>query len=139
MTQIIGETTSYLEKAKELCQAILDDTKLRLIFTGVDAFMEDDVAKAAYSSMQAKAEELHTKQNAGLELTAGEVDAYNKLREKVLSNPVARAFVDAQEEMHSVQATVNGWMSMTFELGRMPTDDDFDQHGSSCGSGCGCH
>lgn len=139
MTQTIGETTSYLDQAKELCQAILDDPRLRHIFTGVDSFMEDDAAKAAYSSMQAKAGELHHKQNAGLELTAGEIDSYNKLRDKVLSNPVARAFVDAQEEMQSVQATVNGWLSMTFELGRMPTDDDFDQHGSSCGTGCGCH
>jgi len=138
MTQIIGETTGYLDKTKELCQAILEDPKLRLIFTGVDAFMEDDAAKAAYTSMQGKAEELHARQNAGLELTAGEIDSYNKLRDRVLSNPIARAFVDAQEEMHSVRATVNGWLGMTFELGRMPRDEDFDQEGS-CGSGCGCH
>ena len=78
------------------------------------------------------------KQSAGLELTAGEVDDYNKVRDEVFENPVAKAFVDAQEEMHSVQATVNGWLSMTFELGRMPTDEDFDSH-SSCGTGCGCH
>ncbi len=137
-TVIIGEKTSYLDKAKELCHAILDDEKLKHVFNNIDAFMENEAAKELYSSMQAKAEELHMKQSAGLELTAGEVDDYNKVRDEVFENPVAKAFVDAQEEMHSVQATVNGWLSMTFELGRMPTDEDFDSH-SSCGTGCGCH
>ena len=141
MTQIIGETVSYLDKAKELCQSVLDDPKLNALFGDIDAFMENDDAKALYSSMQAKAEELHQKQHAGMDLTAGEIEEYNKLRDKVFESPVAKKFIDAQEEMHSVQATVNGWLSMTFELGRMPTDEDFEAHASSscCSSGgCGC-
>lgn len=139
MTQIIGEQVSYLDKAKELCQSVLDDSKLQSAFRSIDAFMENDSAKGIYSAMQAKAEELHTKQSAGFDLTAGEIEEYNKLRDQVFENPVAKAFIDAQEEMHSVQATVNGWLSMTFELGRMPTDEDFDQHSSCCNTGgCGC-
>ena len=141
MTQIIGEQVSYLDKAKELCQAMLDDSKLQSAFKSIDAFMENDGAKEIYAAMQAKAEELHQKQHAGLELSAGEIEEYNKLRDKVVENSTAKDFIDAQEEMHSVQATVNGWLSLTFELGRMPTDADFEEHNSGCCSsgGCGCN
>lgn len=140
MTQIIGEQVSYLDKAKELCQAVLDDSKLQSAFKNIDAFMDDDQAKEIYAAMQAKAEELHQKQHAGLELSAGEIEEYNKLRDQVMDNSKAKDFIEAQEEMHSVQATVNGWLSMTFELGRMPTDEDFEAHDSGCCNtgGCGC-
>ncbi len=47
--------------------------------------------------MQQKGEELQAKQQAGMELTAGEVEEFNKLREGVESNKEARAFLEAQE------------------------------------------
>ena len=136
MTMIIGEnsatTASYKDSAKALCQSLLDDPELKDVFGAIDAFMADDAAKEAFTAMQNKAETLQMKQQSGLELSAGEVEDYNKTRDAMLDNEVAKAFVDAQERINSVHQTVGSWMSMVFEFGRMPTEEELKGH---CGSG----
>ena len=136
MSIIIGETpaadTDYKETAKDLCRALLEDARLKGVFEAIDAFMENDEAKGLFSEMQTKGEELQTKQQAGLELTAGEVEEYNKLREKMLDDPAAKAFVEAQESIQSVHQTIGSWVSLVFENGRMPTEEEFAGH---CGPG----
>ncbi len=136
MSIIIGESPSagndYKETAKDLCKALLEDEKLKGVFTSIDAFMENDVSKELFSQMQTKGEELQTKQQAGIELTAGEVEEYNKLREKMLDDPAAKAFVEAQESIQSVHQTIGSWVSLVFENGRMPTEEEFEGH---CGPG----
>ena len=135
MTYIIGETATYEDKTKELCEAILEDPKLKAAFSDIEAFLENDIAKDAFSSMQQKGEELQTKQQGGIELTAGEVEEFNKMRETVEGNKEASAFLAAQEAMHAAQTSVNTWIGMTMELGRMPTEEDFKASGESCGTG----
>jgi cell fate (sporulation/competence/biofilm development) regulator YlbF (YheA/YmcA/DUF963 family) len=133
---IIGEnaasTANYKDAAKQLCQALLDDPSLKAVFGAIDAFMEDDSAKGAFTEMQNKAEVLQMKQQSGQELTAGEVEEYNKVRDAMLENDKAKAFVEAQEKINSVHQTVGSWMSMAFEFGRMPTEEEFEGH---CGAG----
>ena len=103
MTYIIGETATYEDKTKELCEALLEDPKLKSAFADIEKFLGDDVAKEAFSSMQEKGQELQAKQQAGIELTAGEVEEFNKLREGVEANESASGFLSAQEEMlHSL-------------------------------------
>ena len=137
MTMIIGETTSndadYKTKVKELCQTILDDPTLKEVFDGIDKFMEDDDAKELFTKMQSTAESLQMKQQAGLELTAGELEEYNKARDKMMENQVATAFVAAQNSIQKVHETIGKAVSMVFENGRVPTDEEFESH--CCGSG----
>jgi hypothetical protein len=54
-----------------------------------------------------------------------------------LNNPVARGFLDAQEELQQVQQSVHKYIKKTLELGRMPAEEDLAE--GSCGHGCGCH
>ncbi len=134
-----GETATvanYKETAKELCQALLDDPELAGVFGAIDKFMEDEAAKELFTEMQSKGENLQMKQQAGLELTAGEVEEYNKARDTMLENPAAKAFVEAQEKIQDVHQTLGSWVSLVFELGRMPDEEEFEGH---CGPGCGCH
>ncbi|MFT4546316.1 MAG: cell fate (sporulation/competence/biofilm development) regulator YlbF (YheA/YmcA/DUF963 family) [Verrucomicrobiales bacterium] len=135
MTYIIGETATYEDKTKELCEAILEDPKLKAAFTDIESFLENETAKEAFSSMQEKGQALQAKQQAGIELTAGEVEEFNKIREGVEGNKEASAFMEAQELMHQVQTSVNSWIGMTMELGRVPTEEDFKASGESCGTG----
>lgn len=140
MSLIIGETpagtANYKESAKELCQAMLDDPELKDVFAAVDAFMSNDEAKELFSGLQTMGEALQNKQQGGLELTAGEVEEYNKARDAMLDNPVAKAFVDGQDKIQSVHQTIGSWVSLVFELGRMPNEEEL---AGSCGPGCGCH
>jgi len=136
MSIIIGEspstTASYKESTKDLCQALLDDPSLKEVYGAIDTFMEDDVAKGLFTEMQNKGEALNMKQQNGLELTAGEIEEYNKIKEAMLGNTVAKAFVDAQEKISSVHQTIGGWVSLVFEFGRLPTEEEFEGH---CGPG----
>ena len=119
MSIIIGESSSteanYKAKAKELCQSLLEDPNLKEVFESIDKFMEDDESKELFSEMQTKGESLQMKQQSGLELTAGEVEEYNKIRDKMLENETANAFVKAQESIQSIHQTLGSWVSLVFE------------------------
>jgi cell fate (sporulation/competence/biofilm development) regulator YlbF (YheA/YmcA/DUF963 family) len=136
METMIEETT-VLRKTKELCQAILEEPNMRSIRQRIDAFMGDEKARGQYDSVLSKGQELQQKQQMAQQLSGEEIDGFEKQREALLSNPVARGFLDAQEELHQVQETIHTYVNKTLELGRIPTADDLG--GGSCGSGCGCH
>ena len=128
--------TAVLNKTKELCQVILDEPNMRGIRQRVDAFMNDDQAQALYDGLVAKSQALQQKQELSIQPTGEEMADFEQHRTALFSNPVARGFLDAQEEMHNVQETVHRYVVKTLELGRLPTDEEMN-HGS-CGHGCGC-
>jgi cell fate (sporulation/competence/biofilm development) regulator YlbF (YheA/YmcA/DUF963 family) len=131
------EETSVLQKTKELCQAILDQPNMGSIRQRIDAFMADEKTRAQYDNLVAKGQTLHEKEHNSIQLTREEVGDFEKQREAVFNNPVARGFLDAQEELHNVQETIHQYVNKTLELGRMPTEEDLS--GGGCGHGCGCH
>ena len=126
-----------LEKTRELCQTILDHGDFQEVRRNIDAFMADEKARDEYEALMEKGESLNHKQQQGASLSADEIADFESHRERVLNNPVSRAFLDAQQEMHKVQESVSKYVSKTFELGRLPTDEDLS--GGGCGEGCGCH
>jgi len=125
------------QKTRELCQAIVDQPEFHEMRRQIEAFMGDEAAKTQYQTVIEKGEMLQHKQQMGAPLSNDEIVAFEKDRDALVSNPVARGFLDAQQQMHKVQESVGQYLSKTFELGRMPTEEDIN--GGSCGSGCGCH
>lgn len=131
------EETPILQKTRELCQTILDQPEFQSIRRQIDSFLSDEEAKMQYQLVMEKGEALQQKQQASLPLTNEEVAEFEQQREALVNNPVARGFLDAQQEMHKMQESVGQFVSKTFELGRLPSPEDFSE--GSCGSGCGCH
>jgi cell fate (sporulation/competence/biofilm development) regulator YlbF (YheA/YmcA/DUF963 family) len=103
----------------------------------VDAFMADASARAQYDGLISKGQALEQKQQAAEPLSGEEIADFQQHRDELMKNPVARGFLDAQEELHEVQKSVHTYVSKTLELGRMPTEEDLG--GCGCGSSCGCH
>ena len=103
----------------------------------IETFVADEKARAQYEDLMAKGQALEQKQKRSQQLTGDEISQFEKQREALLSNPVARGFLEAQEEMHHVHQEINQYVSKTLELGRMPTEADFESEGG-CGDGCGC-
>jgi cell fate (sporulation/competence/biofilm development) regulator YlbF (YheA/YmcA/DUF963 family) len=130
------EETPVIQKAKELCQTILDQPNMQSIRQRIDSFMANDAAKAQYDAVMTRGQALQQKQESSIPLASEEIDAFEKQRDALMNNPVARGFFDAQEELHEVQESVTKLVNKTLELGRMPTEDDL---GGGCGHGCGCH
>jgi cell fate (sporulation/competence/biofilm development) regulator YlbF (YheA/YmcA/DUF963 family) len=133
--QTIEEST-ITQKTKELCQAILDQPEVRTARERIDTFVADDNARAQYENLMSKGQELQKKQQQSETLSNDEISAFEKDRESLLNNPVARGFLDAQQELHSVHESINQLVSKTLELGRLPTEEELESGG--CGDGCGC-
>jgi cell fate (sporulation/competence/biofilm development) regulator YlbF (YheA/YmcA/DUF963 family) len=110
---------------------------MRAIRQRIDAFNDDDKTRSQYDGLVAKGQALQQKQQMSLPLSNEEISDFEKTRDHVLTNPVARDFLDAQEQLHNVQESIQQYVSKTLELGRMPTEEDMG--GGGCGSGCGCH
>ena len=131
------EETLVLQKTRELCQAILDQPNMQSIRQRIDAFTGDEKSRAQYENLVAKGQALQEKEQMSAPLSREEINDFEKQREAVFNNPVARNFLDAQEELQNVQTTIHQYVNKTLELGRMPTEEDLG--GGSCGHGCGCH
>ena len=131
------EETVVIQKTRELCQALLDQPEVRSMRQKMETFLADDATRGQYDSLMVKGQMLQQKQQSGAPLEAGEITDFEQLRESFLKNPVARGFLDAQEEMQKLQQSVTQYVTKTFELGRVPEESDLDS--GSCGQGCGCH
>ena len=125
------------QKTRELCQAIVEQPEFQEMRKQVEAFLSDDTAKTQYQSVMEKGELLQHKQQMGAPLSNDEIMEFEKDRDALMNNPVARGFLDARQQMQKLQDSVGQSVAMTFELGRLPTEEDMG--GGSCGSGCGCH
>jgi cell fate (sporulation/competence/biofilm development) regulator YlbF (YheA/YmcA/DUF963 family) len=130
--------TTIETKTNELCELLLQEIQTGGIRQRIDTFLADSSARGAYESLMSKGQALQEKQHSGAVLEPAEIAAFERDRDALLKNPVASGFLDAQEEMHSLQETVQKRVAKTIELGRLPTADDLNS-GGSCGHGCGCH
>ena len=129
--------TKVETKTNELCEAILEQINANGIRQRIDTFLSDATARGQYESLMNKGQSLQEKQHNGHPLDQAEIAAFEKDRDALLSNPVASGFLDAQEEMHDLQHSVQRFVAKTVELGRLPGAEDLAE--SSCGHGCGCH
>ena len=134
--QAIVEESQVLQKTRDLCQAILDEPNMRSVRQRVDAFMGNEEARTLYDGLVSKGQLLQQKQQQALPLSGEEVADFEQHRTALFNNPIARGFLDAQEEMHQIQESVHHYVTKTLELGRVPSEDEV--RGSGCGHGCGC-
>ena len=125
------------QKIEELCQTILNQPEVKSIRQRIDAFNADSAAQKQYETLAERGEYLQHKQQQGAQLSDAEIAEFEKTREAFFANPVAKGFVDAQQQMQNMQNSVSRYVSKTLELGRVPAPEDMDS--GSCGSGCGCH
>ena len=125
------------QKIEELCQTILNQPEVKSLQQRIEAFNADSASQKQYEALSERGEYLQHKQQQGSQLTDVEVAEFEKSREAFFNNPIAKGFVDAQQQMHKMQDSVSKYVSKTLELGRVPAAEDLES--GSCGSGCGCH
>ena len=129
--------TKLETKTNELCEAILEQLQTNGVRKRIDTFLADTSARGQYETLMSKGQALQEKQQHGQPLDPLEIAAFEKDRDTLLKNPVASGFLDAQEEMHDLQHSVQKVVAKTIELGRLPVSADLEE--GSCGHGCGCH
>ncbi len=129
--------TKIEEKTRELCQTIVDQPEMASIRNRIDKFMADAGARSQYEMVMSKGNALHEKQHNGQSLDQSEIAEFEKHRDALLKLPAAVAYLDAQEELHQLQHSIQKQVAKTLQLGRVPTAADLEE--GSCGHGCGCH
>ncbi|HUA64425.1 MAG TPA: YlbF family regulator [Alphaproteobacteria bacterium] len=132
-------STVIEDKARELCQTIVAQPQWTSIRNRIDAFLANDAAKGQFDAVNTKGRSLHEKQHTGQPLNGQEIADFERQRDALLQNPVARGFLEAQDELHEIQHSVQKYISKTLQLGRVPTEADLKEEEDSCGHGnCGC-
>ena len=134
----MSENNIITEKTRELCEAIAAQPGFRASFQRIESFMADSLSRGQYENVVTKGQQLQEKQQSAQPLDPTEIAAFEKDREALLANPVAKNFIEAQEEIHDLQHSIQKQINKTLQLGRTPTADDLKEEGS-CGHGCGCH
>lgn len=134
----IAQDPTVLQKTQDLCQTILNQATMQTMRRQIDAFMGDETARAQYETVMHKGRALHEKQHQSLPLSGEEISDFEKSRDTLLANPVAKGFIDAQEELHGLRDTIHDYVSKTIELGRLPKAEDFEHQccGGNGGGGC---
>ena len=136
MASTIEETT-ITRKTRELCQTILDEPSMQALRQSIDNFMADEQTRAQYDGLIAKGQAMQEKQQQSVPLSGEEISDFEQHRDSLLKNPVARGFLDAQQELHEVQESIHKYVSKTIELGRLPSEEELSS--GCCGNdGCGC-
>ena len=140
---LLADDSAVMVKTKELCAAIAAEPGYKQLQEAVERFLDDDAARLMYQSVNERGQELHQKQHAGIELSQKEISEFEDARDALLENDVARAFLEAQRELETIQRSIGKYIGLTLELGHVPTAEDFaEAEGGGCcgggGGGCGC-
>jgi cell fate (sporulation/competence/biofilm development) regulator YlbF (YheA/YmcA/DUF963 family) len=131
------EETLIAQKTRELCQAILEEPSMISVRQRIDSFKADEKAREQYDGLVAKGQALQEKQQRAEALTGEEISDFEQQRDALLNNPVARGFIDAQQELHEVRESIQKYVNKTFELGRLPSEEELGE-GCCNHGGCGC-
>ncbi len=129
-------TPSVQNRLEDLGRAILSEPQFEGLRLRVEQFLINDEARAQYVRVSEQGEHLHHKQAQGVSLSDVEVAEFEQQREALMGNPVARGFLEAQEQLQEIQESINKFIGKTLELGRLPASEDLS---GGCGHGCGCH
>ena len=133
--ELLSEENVIGLKTRELCATLAGSAEFSAIRSRIERFSTDTEARMQFELVNRKGAQLEEKQQSGADISEAEVADFEKMRDSLLSNDVAREFLEAREEMIALQEGLQQWVAKTFELGRPPTQDEM---GGYCGPGCGC-
>lgn len=141
---LIAEDSAIIAKTKDLCASIVDQPDFKALQESVVSFLNNDEARLQYQSVHERGEELNYKQRSGVELSDKEIDDFESAREALLENTIVTDFMQAQRDLQGIQKQIGQYVSLTLELGRVPSEEDLmaSSGGGCCGGGggggCGC-
>ena len=135
--QSLLEMLPIKQGTDQLCESIVNQEGFKELYAKIDAFISDEKLKYEYSTLNERGALLQQKQQAGAEITEEEITAFEQLRTDFLGNKVADDFLAAQQEVQQVQDRIHQVIAKTFEVGRVPAQEDFDFCSDGFGD-CGC-
>ncbi|MCK9316445.1 MAG: YlbF family regulator [Verrucomicrobia bacterium] len=105
---------------KGLCDTLAQDTEFQEMRHNLSEFKKDEIAKKQLEALTAMGNVIRSKQSRKEELIPREVEEFEELRTEFLSNPIAAAFVESQENLVNVKRFISHFISKTIEQGTTP-------------------
>ena len=120
-----------------LFQAIVGQEKFAELHQKIEAFITNEKLRYEYDMLNQRGALLQQKSEAGMEIDEKELAEFEKLRTELLANKTMTDFQDVQDEVQQVQDRIHQVIAKTFEVGKVPSQDDFDFCSDGFGD-CGC-
>ena len=89
---ITTKVSPVIEKAKELCQLIVDQPHFEKLLADIETFMGDSDAQALHDALSSKQQVLVNKQNGSESLSKQEIDDFERTRDTLIANPMTKSF-----------------------------------------------
>lgn len=130
---------------QELCNALAQDQKVISAKARIGLFFQNAEATKLFQEVNSYGEELRNKHLAGMPPTEEEISKFDKLREAVVSNELARGFLESRQQIDEILGTISQFIGMSIDLGRAPSLEEVEEarkqsmsSSSCCGGDCGC-
>jgi len=137
-----AEKDAIQEQTIKLCQTLLDQPEFAENTAKIERFLSDDASKGLYIKVTERGQELHQKQQQGVQIPESDASEFGEMRDSMMNNPVISDFMVAQESLNGIHQTISGYVAKTLELGRIPAEEDLQSSGCCGGGGdsggCGC-
>lgn len=135
LTPELVKITTELANAFAQCQKVVS-AKAR-----IGLFYQNPEATDLFRKVNEYGEKLRNKHMEGMPPSEEEISAFDELRQNVIDNPVCRGFLEARQEVEEMLAVVHQYLSIAFEKGSAPSDEEVaaamtQQMSCSCGGGC---
>ena len=131
-------TTDPIElKTRELCAAIVSQPGFPELFKKVERYLGDLGAQYQLNQLTQLTDLLQQRQSMGSEISEEEIGNYEGTRNAILKSDTIREFIEAQEQIQKTQHQIMRLVTKTFEVGRIPTEEDFYEE--MCNATCGTH
>lgn len=142
MVQIV-ENNTVTEKTRELVDAIINQPNYSAQNEAIEAFLSDKSAKEKYRSFMEKRQDLHYKEQQGVEIDSNDKEEIATMQSDLMADSKISSFLQAQESLNATHQAVVGYVGKAMELGRHPSADELAGGGCCGGSGgdeggCGC-
>lgn len=124
--------SSLQEKARELCQFILESPDYAAAQGKVDIFDEDTEAQKLYQAWRETEMELHQQHQQGNPPTDEQITDLEMKRDAAVENSVVADFADAENTLNQIFSTVVKVVQKSLQSGTIPTDEELNE---CCNSG----
>ena len=136
-------TPELVAHVTNLASAFAQNQKVVAAKARIGLFYQNPAATDVFRRLNEYGEKLREKHQAGMSPSEAELAEFDKLRAAVVENELCKGFLEANQQVEEMIATVQQYLVLAIQKGCAPTDEEvaatLTQQMSSCSCGGGCH
>lgn len=132
-------SNELLQAVTALANVLAQDKTILVAKERIGVFFQNPDSTKLFEEVNAYGEELRQKHLAGMPPTEEEIAKFDTLRGAVISDDVAREFLESRTEIDTIMQTLSQYLGMSIDLGRAPTPEEVEAaREQSMSTSCAC-